>query len=569
MRPLFQVLGFLLRASKDIPHARLTMSFVILAGVVSGVASSAMIMMVSNYVNGKGTGVMGLGWVFAALCVLLPLFRFLSQTMLINLTQKSLRIMRVRLGQRILSAPLRHLEKVGASKLLATLTTDVATLVDALGMVPGIFMYAAIVVSCLIFLGWISWTVLLQIAVFFVIGIVSYQLPVIKAMGYMQRARELHNSMIGYVRAMVEGTKELKMHNARRSSFLQAFDGSVGDLQREMRIGSTIFVAAASWGHVLFFVVIGLLIFVFPSYQTISPDVIGRYTLTLFFMMTPLEALMQQIPAFGRAAIALRMVEELGFSLEQEARERPLQSEVAPQWNRLDIAGVTHSYRRENVDESFELGPINLSFAPGEMIFIVGGNGSGKTTLAKLLLGLYAPEKGEIRFNGQVISDENREWYREHFSAVFVDFFIFEKLLGLDASSLDDNARKYLRQLHLEQKVQVKDGALSTVDLSQGQRKRLALLTAYLEDRPIYLFDEWAADQDPIFKEIFYLELLPELKSRGKTVFVISHDDRYYYVADRILKLDYGKIVSDRSMTEFLDSLTTEPGSFRTHEAGA
>ena len=142
-------------------------------------------------------------------------------------------------------------------------------------------------------------------------------------------------------------------------------------------------------------------------------------------------------------------------------------------------------------------------------------------------------------------------------------------MLGLEASSLDDNARKYLRQLHLEQKVQVKDGELSTVDLSQGQRKRLALLTAYLEDRPIYLFDEWAADQDPIFKEIFYLELLPELKSRGKTVFVISHDDRYYYVADRILKLDSGKIVSDRSMTEFLDSLTTEPGPLRTREAGA
>lgn len=570
MRPLFQVLGFLLRASKDIPGARLTMTFIILAGVVSGVASSVMIMMVSNYVTGTGGGIVGLGWIFAALCILVPLFRFSSQTLLINLTQKSLRIMRVRLGQRVLSAPLRHLEKVGASKLLATLTTDVGTVVDALGLVPGIFMQMAIVVSCLVFLGWISWPVLLQIAVFFVIGILSYQLPVIKAMGYMQRARQLHNSMTGYIRGMIEGTKELKMHNARRDDFLKGFDRSVGELQRESRIGSTIFVAAASWGHVLFFVVIGLLIFVFPKFQTISPEVTGRYTLLLFFMMTPLEGLMNNIPMLGRAAIAIKTVEDLGFSLDAESKERPLlNAAVTPHWSRLELAGVTHSYRRENVDESFELGPIDLAFAPGEMIFIVGGNGSGKTTLAKLLLGLYNPEKGEVRFNGQAVSDENREWYREHFSAVFVDFFIFEKLLGLDASSLDDNARKYLRQLHLEQKVQVKDGELSTVDLSQGQRKRLALLTAYLEDRPIYLFDEWAADQDPIFKEIFYLELLPELKSRGKTVFVISHDDRYYYVADRILKLDYGKVVSDRSMTEFLDSLTTEPGSFRTREAGA
>ena len=425
MRPLFQVLGFLLRASKGIPHARATMTFVILAGIISGVASSAMIMMVSNFVNGKGSGIAYLGVIFASLCVLLPLFRFFSQQLLINLTQKSLRIMRVRLGQRVLSAPLRHLETVGASKLLATLTNDVGTVVDALGLVPGIFMQLAIVISCLAFLGWISWTVLLQIAIFFVIGILSYQLPIIKAMGYMQRARQFHNTMTGYIRGMIEGTKELKMHNARRNSFLKAFDVSVGDVQRESRIGATLFMAAASWGHVLFFVVVGLLIFVFPKFQTISPDVIGRYTLTLFFMMTPLEALMNNVPALGRAAVAIQAVEGLGFSLEKESTERPLHGAVEARWNRLEMDGVAHSYRRENIDESFELGPIDLAFAPGEMVFIVGGNGSGKTTLAKLLLGLYTPEKGELRFNGQVISDENREWYREHFSAVFVDFFIF------------------------------------------------------------------------------------------------------------------------------------------------
>jgi putative ATP-binding cassette transporter len=91
----------------------------------------------------------------------------------------------------------------------------------------------------------------------------------------------------------------------------------------------------------------------------------------------------------------------------------------------------------------------------------------------------------------------------------------------------------------------VREGAFSTLALSQGQRKRLALLTAYLEDRPIYLFDEWAADQDPQFKEIFYHHLLPELRARNKTVLVITHDDRYYDVADRLIKLDYGKLVYD------------------------
>src|SRR5262249_45087385 len=126
-------------------------------------------------------------------------------------------------------------------------------------------------------------------------------------------------------------------------------------------------------------------------------------------------------------------------------------------------------------------------------------------------------------------------------------------LFGLDAGALDQDARKYLSDLHLDHKVRVEGGRLSTTELSQGQRKRLALLTAYLEDRPIYLFDEWAADQDPYFKEILYLHPLPELKGRGKTVFVISHDDRYFHVADRVIKLEYGQIEFDRTMAEFLE----------------
>ncbi|HYG62205.1 MAG TPA: cyclic peptide export ABC transporter [Thermoanaerobaculia bacterium] len=564
MRPIIQLFSFLLRISKDIPRSRATLAFVTFAGIVSGVASTAMIGVITASVA-RQRPVEELAWVFLALVILLPIFRFFSQVLLINLNQRSLRTLRVRLVRRILAAPLRHLEKTGPSRLLATMTQDVGTVVEALSGLPGLFMHLAIVVSALTYLGMVSLPVLFYITAFIVIGIVTYQLPIIKAMGYMQRSRQLFDNMTGYIRAAVEGTKELKMHRNRRDAFIGAFDQSVEEFQQQGKTGSVIFVAAASWGHVLFFVVIGLLVFVVPRFQPVPPDVLAQYTIILFFMMTPLEMLMNTLPMLGRAAVAVKAVEDLGFTLDNQVKERELPSgeTVSPQWRSMELAGVCHSYHRENEEESFQLGPINLAFQPGEAVFLVGGNGSGKTTLAKLLLGLYAPESGEIRLNGQAITDENREWYREHFSAVFVDFFIFEKLLGIEASSLDDNARKYLRQLHLEQKVQVKGGELSTVELSQGQRKRLALLTAYLEDRPIYLFDEWAADQDPFFKEIFYLELLPELKQRGKTVFVISHDDRYYYVADRIIKLDYGKVVSDRSMADFLDSMTTENGSLR------
>jgi putative ATP-binding cassette transporter len=184
---------------------------------------------------------------------------------------------------------------------------------------------------------------------------------------------------------------------------------------------------------------------------------------------------------------------------------------------------------------------------PGELLFLVGGNGSGKTTLAKLLTGLYAPEAGEVRLDGAPVTDATRDRYRELWTVVFSDAFVFDRLLGAVAPDLDARAREYLVRLQLDHKVTVSGGVLSTTELSQGQRKRLALLAAYLDDRPIYLFDEWASDQDPLFKEVFYRQLLPELKGRGKAVVVISHDDRYYDVADRVVKLENGRVVSDVS----------------------
>lgn len=189
---------------------------------------------------------------------------------------------------------------------------------------------------------------------------------------------------------------------------------------------------------------------------------------------------------------------------------------------------------------------MNLTFHPDELVFIVGGNGSGKSTLAKLIIGLYVPETGEIKLDGQLINKENREWYRQHFSVIFSDFYLFDRLLGIGISNLDLQAKEYLEQLHLDRKVKVENGSLSTTALSQGQRKRLALLTAYLEARPIYLFDEWASDQDPFFRDIFYKQILVNLKQQGKIVIVISHDDRYFHLADRIIKLDYGKVEYER-----------------------
>jgi putative ATP-binding cassette transporter len=241
--------------------------------------------------------------------------------------------------------------------------------------------------------------------------------------------------------------------------------------------------------------------------------------------------------------VALKKIDELGLSLSSQAEITGAMARSPRSLSQqIELDNITHTYHTDR-DGQFTLGPISLSFKPGELVFIVGGNGSGKSTLAKLIAGLYEPESGTIRWDGKVVDSGSLDAYRQLFSAVFSDFYLFERLLGLQLQNLDTQAQQYLQQLQLDHKVQVNQGMLSTLDLSQGQRKRLSLLTAYLEDRPIYLFDEWASDQDPYFREIFYKQILLELKQQGKAVLVISHDDRYFHLADRLIKLEYGQRV--------------------------
>jgi putative ATP-binding cassette transporter len=268
------------------------------------------------------------------------------------------------------------------------------------------------------------------------------------------------------------------------------------------------------------------------------------YVLVVLYINTPITVLVNTLPTFNQAKVALQKVEALGLSLKRDLEEdSPAQLDASVEWQSLALEGVTHTYYREQEDSNFVLGPLDLSFRPGELVFITGGNGSGKSTLAKVLTGLYLPETGVIRLDGQPVTDENRESYRQLFSAVFSDFYLFERVAnsnGSDSSNLDAQAHDYLVRLQLDHKVRVEGGTLSTTALSQGQRKRLMLLNAYMEDRPFYVFDEWASDQDPLFKQVFYTQILSDLKQRDKTVIVISHDDRFYHLADRIIKLDYG-----------------------------
>ena len=520
-----------------------------LAALLSGACNAALIALVNLVLNRSGLFTRVMVWSFVALGLGKLATNLVSQVLLAHFSQQAIADLRRSLVQKILALPLRHFEELGPPRLMVALTEDVNNIAQALLIIPNVAVNLAILGGGAVYLCWLSWKVALGMCLFILFGTAGYRLLVARGFAYLTLARSQEDALFDHFRALTNGVKELKLHRNRRGEFLAgSIQATTENFSRQNVAAETRFVLAHAWNQLLFFALIGLVLFALPSVQPISAPALTGYVVTMLYLVGPLTGVLGSLSAFGRAEVALQNLERLGFSLAAcSAEECPI-GRVAEtlEFTTIELRAVTHSYHHEKDDSHFVLGPVNLTLGRGELVFVVGGNGSGKSTLAKVITGLYPPETGDILVDGEPVINSNRDNYRQLFSAVFSDFHLFESLLGLSTVHLDQRAQRYLELLHLEHKVKVRAGRLSTVALSQGQRKRLALLTAYLEDRPFYLFDEWASDQDPQFKATFYRRILPDLRARGKAVMVITHDDRYFSLADRLIKLDYGKLVQEK-----------------------
>lgn len=522
-----------------------------LLGIASGSANAALISMISNKISDFQADRPHGFLVFVLVLLAALLGGILSQILLIHLSQKFKFHLRINLCEQILDLPLLRIEQTGKARLVATFTEDIPAITSALMEVPALFINVAITTGCLVYLGYLSPLAFSFLLVFLLFSAITYSLPEKIAVRYVQRAREAMDAMFAQFTAMMSGTKELKLHYLRRKTFFHdVLYKSTEEVRKTGYLHRLIYVILNSWIHMLYFFFIGLLLFIMPVYLTLDLKTITGFALIALYISGPIGILLNAAPLFRKAEVAFAKLKSMGLVLMADNKLAPFEEDepflkqigALDPLQRIELKGVTHTFYREAEETYFSLGPVDLTIHRGELIFLIGGNGSGKTTLAKLLTGLFLPESGEIHLNGTPVSEDGWEYYRQYFSAIFNDFFVFEQFLGLDQKIVEERALMYLKKFHLDHKVSIKDGKLSTTKLSTGQRKRLALFTAYLEDRQIYLFDEWAADQDPEFKNVFYRLLLPELKARGKTVIVISHDDRYFDLADRIVKLTEGKL---------------------------
>jgi putative ATP-binding cassette transporter len=520
----------------------------IVTGLLSGGSSAGLIALI-GYAVGNSTArhATWIAWGFAGLALVALATSIVARVLLIRLSQNAIFQLQMRLSRQILATELSHLERLGFPRLLATLTEDVQAISNAVYAIPFLCINIAVVAGALLYITWLSWKVFLIVMILSAIALSSCQILLNRARQLLTRAREEQDQLFSHFRTITIGVKELKLNYQRRQDFLnEDLQTTAANFRRHNTQGLTLFATTDSWGKLIFFFAIGLVLFVLPHLLEIELQTLAGYILTFTYLIGPLDNIVNKLPIMSKANVALQKIEALGFSLTNRAEATNSPPPISTQWQYLELKATTLTYPGEQEDINFTIGPIDLVLKPGELVFIIGGNGSGKSSLVKLITGLYMPESGEIYFNKKLINQQNQEWYRQHFSVVFSDFYLFERLLGFNQTNLDTEAQEYLKQLQLDRKVKVEQGKLSTTALSQGQRKRLTLLTAYLEDRPIYVFDEWASDQDPVFKEIFYTQFLPQLRDKGKTVLVISHDDHYFYIADRIIKLDYGRVEYDR-----------------------
>ncbi|MET0515921.1 MAG: cyclic peptide export ABC transporter [Nitrospiraceae bacterium] len=523
-------------------------ALMIVTGLIAGLSSVGLLAIINRLLSHSDAIPRGLAAAFIGLVVLKVLANWISQLLLVKFAQETILDIGIRLCRKVLCAPLRALERHGAPQLLATLTDDTGALAWSLQCIPALAINVATLVGCSLYLAWLSWPAFLGVTVLAVIGFVGYRELYRRFLLSNQAVRESRAALFGHFRGLTEGIKELMLNRSRREEFLSFELERTAHRLRDHNFAATKqYLSAEAWTQGLFYGLIGVTLLVFPGFFTLSGESLRGYVFAMLYMVAPMWGVIGMIPTLSRGHVALAKLEELGLELDgiqEKERQASTSFTVGAGQQRIDIRGAMFQYGSGNgSDRHFVLGPIDATFETGEVIFVIGGNGSGKSTFVKMLAGLYPPQRGVIRLNGEPVSASNQEWFRQHVSVIFSDFFLFKKLLGIDPLVAQRSATEWLRTLQMDHKVSIEDNAFSTVDLSQGQRKRLALVTALLEDRPFCVFDEWAADQDPHYKQIFYGHLLQDLRRRGKGVIVVTHDDRYFHLGDRVLKLEEGKLV--------------------------
>jgi putative ATP-binding cassette transporter len=447
---------------------------------------------------------------------------------------------------------LLSIEATGEARILAAMTGEAQRLSQAMGQVSTGVQSVLVALITGLYIAYISrpafmlW--LLSVAVS--AHLILRQWDVTQRL--LQRAAGKDGEFQDTTAALLHGFKEVKL-SRRRADALYVELFALADDARTIRTEAQEGMSRSYvFGQVLFFLLVGAMVFLLPALGDISKDTLAQATTAVLFVLGPVSMIIGSIPALATAEAAARAIDALEAVLkaqitaEATADDGGEPSQPGP-FRSLALSGVTFRYPQNDRGDGFVLGPIDFRVSAGETVFITGGNGSGKSTFLRLLTGLYPPQTGEIILDARPVDPAHMQELRDRIAAVFSDYFLFRKLYGVEVVAEDADA--LLAEMEVAGKTALRDGAFTTVQLSTGQRKRLALIAAVLEGKELLVLDEWAADQDPVFRRKFYEVILPALKRRGITIVAATHDDRWFHLADRWIRLADGRIAEERERT--------------------
>lgn len=459
------------------------------------------------------------------------------------LAERIITKVRARIIEKIRRTNLLQFERVGRSPVYSTVVQHTLTLSQSAVLIANSFSSGIMVVFVAGIIAYVSMPAFFLTAGSILVGIVIYRSKRSRIEATLAQATEEENRSFDYLGHLLDGFKEIRMHSGRNEDLYRNYLSPSANETERLKIFASdqiAFIVVLSQSY--FYIVLAAIIFILPSYAQQASGSIAQVAALIVFMIGPLSEAVGCLPWLSRSTVAIANIEKLEATLktvEATGNLEEIRLAREPQgFSELSCQELGFRYENGNGD-TFGIGPINFNIRAGEIVFIVGGNGSGKSTFLKVLTGLYPSHRGVIQWNGRTLTAHNVIEYRSLFSTVFSDFHLFDRLYGLkdpEPNRLDS----MLTEMQLEEKTRVEDGRFSTTHLSTGQRKRLALIVAQLENRPVLVFDEVAADQDPHFRKYFYEVMLRRWQQQGKTLIVVTHDDHYFQVADRILKMEYG-----------------------------
>jgi len=516
----------------------------IILTVVSSISSICLIFIINTAAEHAADEETKVSLFYFALFVVVFLLYFFSKRISfvksMAIVESIVKNLRIRISDKVRYANLESMEKLGLAQIQTRLSSDTLTVSNAsyimISAVQGVLMFFFGMLYIL-YLSKIAFVLTLSCLIG---GILVYRYYNDTVVEQIDKSIKHDDTFFKSLMNIIDGFNELKINGKKSDAVIKQHSINASENEKVRNSTNEVFANSSILVQFFAYFLLGCIVFIVPQFSDQHSEVVTKIVAVLIFMMSPIDMITGAVPTYSRANRSAFFLEELEQEIDKMADYSPYHAKFDfKTFEKIHLKDIKFHYKGEFGEPLFGIGPIDFEINRGEMVFIRGGNGSGKSTFVKIFTHLYNADSGTTMVDDVSVADHNIKNFQNMFAMILTDFHLFDRLYGVENIDFE-HLQSLLDMMDLTDKVSYENGHFSNINLSTGQRKRLALVMALMEDKQIYLLDEWAADQDPQFRQYFYMTILPELKARGKTVLAVTHDDHYFHVADRVCNMSQG-----------------------------